>query len=46
MMSSETRVRVSEDTWMRINRARKPGESMNDALQRLLNDDGDETADN
>jgi len=43
MMSSETQIRVSNENWKRINRAREPGETFDDALQRLLTDDGGET---
>ncbi|WP_254768268.1 hypothetical protein [Salinilacihabitans rarus] len=41
-MSSDTRIRVSEENWKRINRAREPGETFDDTLQRLLDGDSDE----
>jgi len=38
---SHTAIRVSREVWKRVNRAREPGESMDDALTRLL--DGSDT---
>ena len=36
MSGDETRIRVSEQNWRRINAARAPNDTMDDALSRLL----------
>lgn len=41
--SDMTAVRVSAENWETINSARDPGETMDDALSRLLAASGDDT---
>lgn len=40
MMGTDTRVRVSRETWRELNeRKDEPGETFDDVLQRLLDDE-------
>ncbi len=39
-MAGMTTVSVSTDTWKRLNRAKKPRESFDDVLQRLMREEG------
>ena len=40
MMGTDTRVRVSEETWQALNeRKDEPGETFDDVVQRLLDND-------
>ena len=40
---ADTHIRVTENNWTRLNRLKRPGESFNDVIGRLLNetDDGE-----
>ena len=40
----ETRVRVSKETWQRLNAHKEPGDSFNDVIDRLLARHGDAVA--
>lgn len=37
MANDGTNIRVSDEMWERLNRRKRPGESFNDVLERLLN---------
>ncbi|WP_449405013.1 DUF7557 family protein [Halorussus pelagicus] len=37
-MAEMTTVSVSADTWKRLNRAKEPGETFDDVLQRLISE--------
>ncbi|WP_134671696.1 DUF7557 family protein [Halorussus marinus] len=38
-MEDMTTVSVSADTWKRLNRAKEPGESFDEVLQRIMNEE-------
>jgi len=40
----QTRVRVSKQTWQRLNAQKEPGDSFDDVLDRLLARHGDDVA--
>ena len=37
---SDTHIRVSEDTWTELNKRKRPGDSFDDVIKRLLEDSG------
>jgi predicted CopG family antitoxin len=37
-MSDMTSMKISKDTWQRLNRRKQPGDSFDDVVQRLLDD--------
>lgn len=41
---ADTHIRVTEDTWAALNARKRPGDSFDDVIQRLLEEGGD-TAD-
>ncbi len=40
---ADTHIRVTEETWAKLNERKRPGDSFDDVLNRLL-DDADESA--
>lgn len=43
---ADTHVRVTEETWKRLNQMKGPGDSFDDVIQRLLDDHEDGIAGN
>jgi len=41
---ADQHIRVTEETWRKLNRLKRPGDSFDDVLQRLLADEYEETA--
>ena len=42
---ADKHIRVAEETWVKLNKKKRPGDSFDDVLQRLLNEDREETID-
>jgi predicted CopG family antitoxin len=42
---ADKHIRVTDETWMELNQRKRPGDSFDDVLQRLLNEDREETTD-
>ena len=42
---ADKHIRVAEETWVKLNKKKRPGDSFDDVLQRLLNEDREETTD-
>jgi len=41
---ADKHIRVTEETWLELNKKKRPGDSFDDVLQRLLADEYEETA--
>jgi|GEM_PF-3177637 len=39
---ADTHIRVTEETWSRLNRLKGPGDSFNDVIEALLDDEAEE----
>lgn len=42
MSSDNTNIQVSDENWTRLNAKKRPGESFNDVITKLLDDGGNE----
>jgi len=40
---ADKHIRVREETWLELNKKKRPGDSFDDVLQRLLDEDREET---
>jgi predicted CopG family antitoxin len=40
---ADKHIRVTEETWLDLNKKKRPGDSFDDVLQRLLDEDREET---
>lgn len=41
---ADTHIRVTDETWTKLNSRKKPGDSFNDVIARLLEEDDDDRA--
>jgi len=41
---ADKHIRVTEETWLELNRQKRPGDSFDDVLQRLLAEEQDQAA--